>query len=206
MLNIPDSTLSFGSLSVDTSIRLKPSMYTQMPSVSINVRLNHFTGNQKQSILQERKARLAGQPFKMYTADGRKADDFAEDHVEEKFEFDLDDLMTFEIKKTDRNDEDLAEMCRLAEVGVPNNASFGILRFRCKKGERAGLSRDQLRTFSASSPQARLRDLLGSHETGPITILVSLAARHHQEVFEDYVVLTKQVRYMTLDGHPRNKW
>ena len=197
----------FGSLSSETAVRWRPSLVSQMPTFTISVRQNHFTGNQKHLNLSQRQnARATGIAVTKNRSDGRTAAMYPEGHVEEVFEFDLDDMDHFLIQEVPRTSDHLQELVRRHYVPLPGDASFGILQWRLKKGLRPSRTREQIASFSPGSEQAALRDKLMQREPSAFTVLLPLGKTHCSEVFREYVRLVNHDRYLTLDGKPRNDW
>ncbi|KAI7485785.1 hypothetical protein KC351_g3736 [Hortaea werneckii] len=197
----------FGKLSSDTAVRWRPSLVSQMPTFTISIRQNYFTGDQKKLNLEQRKnARKAGESVPNYRSDGRSADMYPEGHIEEEFEFDLGDLDHFSIQEVSRTSDHFQELVRQRCVLLSDDAVFGIMQWRSKKGLRPSRTRHQAESFSPGSEQAALRDKLMRRELYAFTVLLPLAKAHCGDTPRKYVRLANHDRYLTLDGKPRNDW
>lgn len=197
----------FGSLLSETAVRWRPSLVSQMPVFTVSVRQNHFTGNQKDLNLKQRKeARDAGQAVPHDRSDGRTADMYPEGHVEEEFEFDLDDMDYFSILEVPRTSDHIQKLVRRHYRPLPGDASFGILQWSLKKGLRPSRTRDQVASFSPGSDQAALRDKLMQRDSYASTMLLPLGKTHCRDNFRKYVRRVNYDCYLTLDGKPRNDW
>lgn len=200
------SIISFGSLTNDSSVRIKMNLVSQMPTFVLNIRKNHFTGNQKQDHVRDRQRKSRHQRLPQRTIHGRDANEYNDDHLEEEYEFDLHDIAALHIDEVHHDNASFRAAARHAQASVDPKASYAVFAFRTLSNTRPTRTVGQDEIFPAHSEEAGFCSVLRRRRARTFTVLLNIDLDHQKTALRDYSMLLTEARFLTLDGNPCNGW
>lgn len=178
-IELPMTTI--GSFNKDSAIRVKVATFVQLPSITICVRQNHFTGDdQKNALLKYNTHELRK---KQKAISGLDPTQFNSDYVEEYFLIDPDMTKSFLV--------------------VIKNGTRATITIEMKADRHPTRLRRTALPFKAGSPEAQASMALCV--ASKITVKVPLNNEDHLRVYEQFKKLL-EYRYHTPSGHPDNDW
>jgi len=196
----------FGDCGNGSCMRLRTENLSLHSSFAVNVRQHHFTGNERQMVQQARDVeKRRGNDVPEKTPAGRDPREYSWMHVEEEFEFDLNEIAGLTMSRISEDDTVLRGVFHKARKPMPGGRQYGFMKFRLKKGARSTRIRQQVAMFDVQSPQLDFAKLALSYREPQFVIFLNLNQAHYKQSFDGFETVVA-ARECSGDGQPRNDW